>query len=134
MVPLNLSSLKEFIYELGGNYYRIGYSICEVCTDEKIIELFRAYREAISCDEFQDNKNKYAIQKFLRTTEFERIANTYTELLNACKLEVNEQRDEKQLKLMLKLENQYGDELKKQVSVFKKAGEIAGLNEIRHLE
>ncbi len=112
----NIRVMKEFMYELGGDYYIMGSCACEKCSDSKLISMYNDFVKICEKEGFQNDFHD--IWPSLR----KEIAHAFVPLIQACYVPIeNTRMDNAAYELSNNLVLKYGDEIEEQIKRWLKA-------------
>ncbi len=127
IVFLDLKNKYEFIYKLDNNYYIIGTSICELCTDSRLIAMYDDFETMTKEDEFC--RDIHEMVRSCRDKYAEAYKNIYCECskLYPCKSKLTQ--DEHKLLDNLESNVTYREKLSEQCKTWEKASKCLNYKE-----
>ena len=107
---------REFLYELGDVFYIIGGNACGECFDPELISEYRHFEKLTSNAEFALHPRD------MHKVHRDAVAESYEKIANACYVPVEESRPDNEAKMLRdELEEQFQDEIEKQLDIWIKA-------------
>lgn len=118
---------REFVYYIDGNYYIIGYSMCRVCDDEGLIEIYQHYKGLTENEEFL----KYDCRSMVRGYCND-VALAYKSIIDelAVPMDVGAMSSEESV-LFERLIVKFSTEIEDQISIRNKADDCLSLMRIK---